>query len=403
MKKFFYQARDLNGKKIKGTFISENEEDMKKSLAQNNLFLEKYKQLSTKKPSAFFSVTGKVSLNELCNFCKQFAVMISAGIAIVDSIKILKNQSFSSLMRKTLDKVEEDVSTGLLLSQSMKKYNKVFPNFFVSMIYIGEVTGQLDTILLSVSDYYTRRQKNVKKIKAALAYPIVLLCLMTGVMALMLGMVIPTFISSFTQMNVELPAITIFLFKLSNFFTEYWKTMVLAIFGIGFLIYVVNKTPSGRYFFDMLKVKIPVVKQITLASFTSTLTQSLGLLLGNGLDMVSALNSIGNIINNKYLLKQFNIMKKDVEKGLSLSQSLEINMKLSPVLTQIILVGEKTGTIDKVLIQTYDYFDQQIDSALNLISTTIQPILLCVLGLAIGTMFMAIYMPILSMITTVNV
>lgn len=404
MKKFQYWARDLNGKRVKGTFISENEDDMKKSLAKSNLFLERYKQLSNKKPNAFFSVTGKVSINELCNFCKQFSVMITSGITVIDCLKILKTQSYSGLMKKSLDKVEEDVKAGLSLSDSMRKHPKVFPNFFVSMVYIGETSGQLDSILLSVSDYYTRRQKNAKKIKSALAYPIMLLVLTLAVIVIMMNFVIPTFITTFEQMpDVEMPALTMALFNMSNFMRDNWKMIFLTIFGIGLLIYVVGKISWGRYFYDWLKVKIPIVKQITMATFNSTLTQSLGLLLSGGLDLVSSLDAITKIIDNKYLAKQFTTMKKDVEKGLPLSQSLDINMKLSPILIQMIMVGEKAGNIDKILLQTYDYFDQQIDSALNLISTIIQPVILIFMGGAIATIFLAIYMPILSMITATKV
>ena len=403
MKKFLYSARDLNGKKIKGTFIAESEEEMKKGLAKNNLFLEKSKQLSNKKPSAFFSVTGKVSLNELCNFCKQFSVMISSGIAVIDCIKILKNQSYTGLLRKTLNKVEEDLSAGLMLSQSMKKYPKAFPDFFVSMVYVGETSGQLDRILLSVSDYYSRRQKNVKKIKSALAYPLVLLVLLIGILVVMLNFVIPTFISTFGELQVEMPGLTIAIFNISNYFKANWKKLFLIVFAIIGLIYLLNKTKSGKYFFDMLKVKIPISGQIAMATFTSTFTQSFGLLLSSGLGMVPSLEAISKIINNKYLAKQFNVMKSDVEKGLPLSESLQINMKLSPVLIQMILVGERTGTIDKILLQTYDYFDQQIETALGLIATFIQPTVLLLLGISVATMFMAIYMPILSMITTIHV
>lgn len=403
MKKFLYKARDLNGKKVNGTYIAESEDDMKRGLAKNNLFLESFKQLSNKKPSSFFSVTGKVSINELCNFCTQFSVMITSGIAVVDCIKILKVQSYSSLLRKTLEKVEEDLSTGLMLSQSMKKYPKVFPNFFVSMVYVGETSGQLDKILISVAEYYTRRQKNSKKIKSALAYPITLVVLVLGVLVVMFNFVIPTFISTFKQLNVEMPFLTMAMFNISNFVRENWKMIFLAIVAIILLIYIIGKTSGGRYFYDALKVKFPILKQITMATFTSTFTQSFGLLLSSGLDMVSSLDAISKIIDNKYLAKQFNIMKNDVEKGLSLSESLSINMKLSQILIQMIMVGEETGTLDKILLRTYDYFDQQIDTALGLITTFIQPVLLVFLGVVIATIFAAIYMPILSMITSLKV
>lgn len=402
MKKFLYKARDLNGKIVKGTYIAENEEDMKRGLAKTDLFLESYKALSNKKPSAFFSVTGKVSTNELCNFCTQFSAMITAGIAVIDCIRILKAQSYSGLLRKTLEKVEEDLSTGIVLSESMKKYPKVFPNFFISMIYVGETSGHLDKILISITEYYTRRQKNSKKIKNALAYPIVLTVLVFGVLVVMLNFVIPTFMSSFAQLEVEMPALTMKIFRISQFVQNNWKIIFLSIFGVCFLIFVINKTRPGRYFFDALKLRLPIFKQVILANFTSTFTQSFGLLLSSGLDMVSSLDAISRIIDNKYLAKQFLTVKKDVEKGLSLSDALSLNMKLSPILIQMILIGEQTGTLDLILIKTYDYFDSQIDSALSLITTFLQPILLMTLGVVIAVIFISIYMPILNMVKSLK-
>lgn len=403
LKKFIYSARDLNGKKIKGTFIAENESAMKESLAKSNLYLSSYRQVSNKKPNAFFSVTGKVSVNELCTFSKQFSVMISAGISIVECISILKEQPFSQLLKKTLNKMTEDLASGLILSESMKKYPKVFPNFFTSMVYVGETSGRLDEILLSVTEYYDRRQRTSKKIKSALAYPMTLIVLIVAILAVLFYFVIPKFITTFMSMNVEMPALTMGLFNVSNFITMFWKEIVCVITIIFLFFYLTNKTKSGRYFFDYLKMKLPIIKNITMANFTSIFTQSLGLLLSSGLDMVSSLSTINKIINNKYLEKKFTEIRQDVEKGMPLSQALEINLKCSPILIQMILVGERTGRLDKVLLQTYDYFDQQVDAALNLIVVFIQPTILVILGVSIAVIFAAIYMPILTMITSMNV
>ena len=403
MKKFKYTARDLQGKKIKGTFIAENANAMKENLAKNDLYLTSYRQVSNKKPNAFFSVTGKVSTNELCNFCKQFSIMITSGIPVIDSITVLKEQSYSSLLKKTLSKLVEDLSSGLLLSQAMKKYPKVFPNFFTSMIYVGETSGKLDNVLLSVSEYYERRQKTAKKIKSALSYPLVLVCLLVAVLSVMFIFVIPTFIDTFNQLEVDMPGLTMALFNISIFAKTYWKEMVLLVTVLFLIIYFVGKTKKGRFFFDFLKVHIPIFKNITMSNFVSKFTQSLGLLLSSGLDMVSSLDSIEKIIDNKYLEKKFMVIRQDVEKGMPLSQSLDINLKVSQILIQMIVIGEKTGTLDNIMLKTYDYFDQQVDAALSSLVSLIQPVILVILGGSIAAVFAAIYMPILSMITSLSV
>lgn len=403
MNKYNYVAKGLDGKKVKGTFIAEDENFVRENLAKSDLFLVSIKKLSNNAPSAFFSISGKVGIKELNSFCKQFSILISSGISIIDGINTLKEQQYSQFFKKTLAKVVDDLYAGLMLSESMKKYPKVFPKFFVSMIYVGESSGTLDKVLISVANYYEREQKNRRKLHSALAYPIVLFAMMIIVLVVMLHFVIPTFIKSFTEMGIEMPALTMTLFNLSVFVREYWKLLLLGVIIVCFLIYLLAKTEKGRYFFDLCKVKLPIMKRINVAVFTSQFMQSLGLLLNSGLDIVSSLESIKNTINNKYIEKQFDRVILDVKKGIPLSTAIELEMKLSVVVTQMIAVGEKTGSTDKMLLQTNDYFDQDVENALSVINQVLQPILLAILGGFIALMFVAIYTPILSMITSLDV
>ena len=402
MKKFSYTAKDSSGKKIKGLYMAESEAQLRENLAKSNLFVVSVKQLSTKAASSFFSITGKVSVVELSNFCKQFSTMVSAGISIIDSINILKDQAYSQMLKKTLYKIADDLTTGTMLSEAMKKHKKVFPDFFCSMVYIGETSGGLDHVLVGLSNYYIRTTANKKKVIASMTYPITITVIMIVVVAILMHFVIPTFISTFMQMDIEMPALTMAMFNISQFFQKNWKYLILGVILLGVLIYLGSKTQKGRYFIDKMKVTIPGIKRINIALFTSKFCQSLGLLLSSGLDVLSALQSISNIINNKYLEKQYAQVVNDVKKGMSLSGALELEMKLSPVLTQMIFVGEKTGQVDSILMQTYTFFDMEVENAINALTAAIQPTVLAILGGVIAVMFMAMYMPILSMITGIK-
>ena len=402
LNKFSYIAKNTNGKRVRGTYIAEDEQFVREELSKNNLFVVKIKKLSTKAPSAFFSISGKVSTKEITNFCKQFSVLISSGISIIDAILTLKEQPYSNLLKKTLEKVVDDLYAGMMLSQSLKKYPKVFPDFLASMINVGESSGKLPEVLLSVSSYYTRIQKNKQKLRSALAYPLILFLMMLGVTLVMMLFVIPKFVETFQQMEIEMPAITLSLFNISNFFRDYWKYLLLGILLIVILTYVFLKTESGRYFFDTCKVKLPIFKKITYAIFTAQFVESLGLLLSSGLDIVTCLENVRVIIKNKYLAQQFEKVVIDVKKGIPLSSAIEIEMQLGTVVTQMIAVGEKTGETDKMLLQTVEYFDGQVESALGLITTIVQPIMLSIMGIFIAILFVAIYAPILSMITTLT-
>lgn len=403
LNKYVYVAKDVNGKKVKGTYIAQDEKFVTDDLAKSNLFVVKIKKANNNSTSAFFSVSGKVGLKEISSFCKQFSVLITSGISIIDAIATLKEQNYSNLLKKTLEKVVDDLYQGVMLSESMKKYPKVFPKFLSSMIYVGETSGKLSEVLISVANYYMREQKNKQKLRSALAYPIILVGMLVVVLIAMFHFVIPTFISSFAKMDVEIPAITMALFNISQFFQKNWQYVALAIVVVAFLIYLLAKTEKGRYFFDKLKVSLPVAKKINMAVFTAQFVESLGLLLSSGLDIVSALESIRSIIHNTYLKKQFDRVIVDVKKGIPLSTAIQLEMNLGSVVTQMIAVGEKTGKTDKMLLETTSYFDEQVENSLALISTIIQPVLLSILGIVIAVVFVAIYSPILSMITSVSV
>ena len=402
MNKYTYVARDIAGKRIKGTFIAENEEYVKTALAKDDVFLISIKKASNSAPSSFFSFSNRVTIKELNSFSKQFSVLISSGISIIDALTTLKAQPYSSLLKRTLEKVIEDIYGGMMLSQSMKKYPKVFPSFYASMVYVGETSGQLDKVLVSVSDYYSREKKTRDKLRTALAYPAVLIVLMLAVVVVMMHVIIPTFISSFSTMGVEMPALTMALFNMSIFFREYWQFLALGVIALAFLIYLYSRTNGGRMFIDKLKISLPLFKKINMAVFTSHFVECLGLLLNSGLDIISALEATRSVVGNKYLEKQFVQVITDVKKGVPLSSAIDFEMKLSPVVTQMMLVGEKTGKLDSMLLSTTDYFEQEVEKSLGILTTTIQPIVLALLGGVIAVMFIAMYSPILNMITSVS-
>ena len=403
MKKFKYTATDKDGKKIKGNFVAENEAEMKEMLLKAGYYVTSFRQLSTTDWSSFFSLSSKVKVSELSQFCNQFSVMISAGISIVDAIDVAINQKFSAKLNSALVKIQEDMKQGLILSEAMAKHPKVFPPFFSSMVFIGESAGCLDRVLITVAEYYQLEDRTKKKVRGALAYPAVLLAMLIGVVIVLMVFVIPRFIDAFSTMDVEMPAITMAIFNMSIFFSDYWLQILGLLFAFIVVLYLLKFVPSVQELYDKLKVTLPGFKRINMAIFTSRFCRSLGLLLSSGADSLTALESMKKTITNKHLIKKFNKVVDDVRMGMSLSGALEADMKLSPVLLQMIIVGEKTGELDKVLLQTAPYFDAQTEASLNLITTIVQPTIMVLLGVTIAILFISIYSPILNMIRSVQV
>lgn len=403
MNKYKYVATDINGKKVKGTFVAESEAEMKEMLLKANYYVVSSKQVSDLNLSSLFSLTGKIKVTELSQFCNQFAVMIDAGISIVEAVDVCSNQNYSRLLINALNEIKDDLKQGVILSEAMAKHPKIFPPFFSSMVYVGESTGCLDKVLINVAEYYEFEYKTKKKVIGALAYPIILLVMTLAIIILMLLFVIPRFISSFSRMDIEMPAITMGLFRISQFFQEYGLIVLAIIVMIIVVMWLLSFLPSVKYYYDMLKVKLPLFKKINMALFSARLCRSLGLLLSSGSDSLSALLILKKTITNKYLEKQFNDVIDKVQMGLSLSAALSAEMAVSPILIQMIVIGEKTGELDKTLTRTAPYFASQAERSLETISTIIQPVLLILIGGAIAILFVAVYSPILEMIKQIQV
>lgn len=400
MQKYKYVAVDIDKKKFKGYFLAENEEDLRQQLSRQRLYLIKAIPVSSKPPSAFFSLTGKVNTREITTFCRQFAIMIDSGISIVESLEVLKEQSYTSFFKKVINSVYEDVKVGVLLSDAMAKHKKVFPNFFTSMTFVGEQSGMLDEVLRSVADYYETDSKIKGKTKSAMVYPTFLAILMVGIVVLMVAFVIPTFEEALAQIDIEMPALTMAIMNISHWFIANWKYIVLAIAGLVLVLIILGRTPRGRYVWDSVLLKLPIIGKVQTALISARFARGFGLLLAGGMDIADAMDVIAAVLGNKNVEKRFRYASDDVRQGQSLTKALDTYNLFPTILIQMVSVGERTGSVDKVLIQSSSYFDAQAERQLNAMTTLVQPIMLGVMGLIVGLLFYAIYSPMLSIMQT---
>ena len=402
MEKFKYVAVDVDKKRFRGSFLAESESHLREQLAQQNLYLVKCKQVNASTPSSFWSVSGKVKTSELTTFCRQFSIMITSGISIVDSVAVLKQQSYSSYLKSVLEFVHEDINSGSLLSEAMKKHPNAFPDFFRNMVYVGEMSGSLDNVLSSIADYYESDNKIKKQVKSALSYPIMLVAMLFAVMILLVVFVIPTFMDALGNMDVTMPAIALALYDISQFIIRNWQIIFLIVLVIVVGIIIFHSTETGKMFFDMLKVKTPLIKKIQIALQASRFARCFSLLLASGMDVLEALEVVNVILGNRYVEKEFKLIVDDVRQGKSLTESLG-NHKLFPdMLQQMVAVGEKTGQLDSVLGRCCSYFDEQVATTLTSVTGIIQPVILACLGGVIGVVFYAVYSPMLEIMTSLT-
>lgn len=399
MRKYKYTAINLQKETFKGTFMAENEKDLAIQLSKQSLFLISCAPYSDGTPNQFFAVSSKVNRSELTVFARQFAIMINAGVSIVGCLDILKSQKYSAMMKGVLERVYDDVKSGLMLSDSINKHKKVFPNFFRSMVRVGENSGKLDTVLISLADYYETDTAIKKKIKGALSYPIALMVMMVGIIVLMLAFIVPTFRESLEDLEITPQGLTAAVYDISDFVLQHGMTMLAIIVGIVAIFFLFGLTEKGKYYYDVFAVKCPGVGNIVMDLIAARFARGFGLLLSSGMDIVEAMENILIVLGNKYVEERFKKAMEDVKHGMTLTMAFT-NYKLFPqMMIQMISVGEKTASLDDVLNRTCAFFDEQVETSLSSITSKIQPIMLAIMGLVVGVLFIAIYSPMLDIMS----
>ncbi len=399
MKKFKYTAIDINKKKYSGVFLSKSEEDLRQELAEQGYYIVKCKEVSKKPANSFFTLSGSVKRSELTAFARQLAILINSNISIIKSFDVLMEQEYSTYLKNIIGKLKEDVKSGLLLSQALNKYKSIFPDFFRSMVHIGEISSNLPKVLVNIADYYEADLRTRKKVKAALTYPILIIALLVLVMAAILLFVIPTFTAQFATLDIDMPEITLAVMNMSDFFVANWYFIFGGIILIIAIMYGLKYTAGGRMFYARIAFKLPIAGKINMALYTSRFAKSFSLLIDSGMDIMQALTNTQIILTNIHLKKEFTNVIEAVKKGNSLSSSISRYMPFSNILNQMLTVGEETGDISSILLSTCPYFDDQVEKTLGSITSVIQPAILLITGVVVAVLFIAVYAPILQLVT----
>ena len=401
MQKYRYTAVNLQNKRIRGTFIARDMKDLAAQLAKQSLYLVTASVYSDDTPSAFFTLgNGKVKPAELTTFCRQFAIMLNTHIPLMECIDILRNQPFSHYFRKILDRVYDNVKSGLMLSEALDKHAKVFPEFFRSMTYVGEKSGKLDLVFNALAEYYERDSAQRAKLRSALAYPIMLLCMTIGIAVLMLSFVIPKFKEALADMNVPIEGLTKTVYDISDFVVEWWQPILAGVIIATFLIVIFLRTDAGIYTRDVLLVTLPLIRTLQINSITSRFARGFSLLLSSGMDLTTAMDAAEVTISNRFMRGRYQLATDYVCHGMTLTNAFESTRLFPVMLTKMIAIGEKTNSLDDVLTRSCSYFDAQLESSFNSFSSKIQPIMIMIMGLVVGSMFIAIYSPMLSIMGT---
>ncbi len=335
-----------------------------------------------------------ICTKDLAIFSRQFATMIDAGLPLVQCLEILSSQHDNAEFKKILVEVKTSVEGGSTFSDALGKHPKVFDSLFVNLVNAGEVGGILDTILNRLAIFLEKNEQLKSKIKGALTYPAAVIIIASLVVTGLLIFVVPIFENMFADFGQALPAPTQVVVMLSKFLQNYWYILIGAIVGIGVFINRAHKTVKGRMIIDKLLLKAPVVGDLLRKTATARFTRTLGTMLSSGVPILEAMDIVSKTAGNAVVERAIMTSKDSLSQGKTLADPL-IESKVFPgMVTQMIAVGETTGALDAMLGKIADFYEQEVDVAVEAMTSLIEPLLMAFLGVAVGGLVIALYLPI---------
>ncbi len=401
MKKYKYRAMKADGKKIEDEFEAESRDEVVSMITSSGYYPLKIEEVKTSTTIAEFNFTRKITAKDLTIFCRQMNTMLDAGISITNCLSMLSTQVTNKRLRGIIAEIEDDVKRGEMLSHSMAKYPDAFPKLLVSMVESGEASGNLDEMMLRMAIHFEKENKINSKVKSAMIYPIVLAVIASVAVIVIMMFVMPTFQEMFEESNTPLPAITSFLISLSTFMRRNIIYIVLVIAVIVVAVTRFKKTTKGYEFFSKIKLKMPIIGILTQKTVTSRFTRTMSTLLSSGISMMEAIPIIKSILNNKVAEDAMDEIKDKVMKGDGLSGPIRDSKVFPDMLASMIRVGEEAGSLDEMLDKTADYYDEEVDVAISNATSMIEPIMIIIMGVVIGTMVIGIMLPMFDMYNAV--
>ncbi len=345
---------------------------------------------------------GKVGTKDLAVFTRQFATMINAGLPLMQCLDIQTQQATNPVLKKGLGQVMTDVESGSTLAESLRKQDKIFTDLYVNMVDAGEAGGALDVILTRLAGYLEKSAELARKIKSAMIYPVMITGVALMATLALLIFVIPIFAGMFESFGQELPAPTRIVMKLSDIVRGYWWVIfaVLIALFIGFRTW--KKTSGGESVIDRMKLKIPVAGTLVRKQVIARFARTLATLLSSGVPILDALEITAKTSGNKLVEDSIMEARSSIAGGETIAEPLKNVGVFPPMVTQMIAIGEAAGNLDDMLNKVADFYDSEVDTAVEGLMSALEPVIMILLGLVIGGMVMAMYLPIFKMVTLIS-
>ena len=403
-----YTALDIKGKTISGIIDADSSRTARQKLRTSKIFpvsieeVHDTSKIKTKKSFSFKDSFSRVRPYEISMMTKQLATLLGAGLPLVSAMDALISQIRSQTFKKMLAKIKDSIVEGNSFARSLSLFPGTFSSLYINMVKAGETSGALDIVLERLADITEKQEALKNRIRAAMAYPVLMSLIGMLVLFFLLTFIVPNITSIFSEMNQTLPAPTLFLIKISGIFKNYWWMIFIVLTAILFALNSIRKTVKGRYFFDKTKLLLPrfgiLAKKIAVARFSRTL----GSLLDNGVPMLSSLEIVKNIVDNALISDAIEAASKEVGRGQGLGPALA-GTKMFPDLTiQMILVGEQSGKLEAMLDKIADVFENEVENSIMSMTSLLEPVMILIMAVIVGFIVLSICLPIFEMSTLIR-
>ncbi len=394
----FFNYRALKDNKLINKKIeAESQDAVLRYLKSNGYFPIEVRSLEASGLSSIALLFDRVGFSDIVNLTRQLAIMLNAGLTLIDCFDILKKQIEKVALRKVVESMDKDIRAGNTLSYALARYPNHFSNLYISLVKSGEASGKLSDILLRLSDNLEKQREFQGKMKGALIYPAIVVAGMIAVMFIMITFVMPKLLGLYKDFNIELPMSTKILIAVSSFTGKFWPAIIVGTFFAVGAIKQYFRTKPGRFLRDKTLLKIPVISNVIKIATLVDSTRTLAILIGSGVSILDGLAIITETTDNMIYQQAFATIQKQVEKGISLGNAMIQENIFPPILVQMTIVGEQTGHLDETLSRISKYFEMESEVAVKTMTTLIEPTILVFLGLGVGFLVISVLTPIYNL------
>jgi type IV pilus assembly protein PilC len=405
MAAFAYSAINAAGAELAGEITAQDLSAAREQLRMKGLLAQTIQEVDDGSSSSASSgaFAKKIKPKSLQIFSRQFATMIEAGLNVVSALVILEEQTDDVGLQVVVRELRQDVEAGLLLSEALEKHPKVFSRLYVAMVEAGEAAGILDIVLDRVAFQIEKDTQIKRRVKGAMIYPTMVLIFATLVLIGMLMFLVPVFVGIFSQLGGQLPTLTLYVVKASNILKHDWFIVFPGMFGTIYGIKRYKRTEAGRQNWDKLKLRLPmkigdVVLKVTMARFSRTLST----LVAAGVDIIKALEITGQTAGNWVIEEALAGVRVKVHEGIPIAQPLIENEVFPAMVSQMVKIGEETGELEKMLGKIADFYEDEVDASIQSLTSIIEPIMMIAVGMMVGVIIIAMYLPMFKMLTLVK-